>query len=203
TTTRGECREVRTMNVETYVELIWRCVRDGVDYPAELRGRLSFDDAYLIQLGLLTRYEQAGDEQAGWKVGLTAKAIQAQVGAQEPVFGFLLKSAHRPSGTTFDYGSLTRPGFENELCLTLGKGLRGPRVALEEAREAISHVAPAFEIIEGRGGANADLALALADNAQQRFFVTGAPSPLGEVDLAAVSVEVSVNGTGQERALGQ
>lgn len=191
------------MNTDTYIELMWRSVRDGSDYPAELRGKFSFDDAYPIQLGLLARYEQAGHRQVGWKVGLTSKAMQAQVGIPEPLFAFLLRSGHKPSGTVFDHGSLTRPGFENELCLTLGKGLRGPGVTLEQARDAISHVAPALEIIERRGGANADLALVLADNGQQRFFVTAAPSPLGTVDLAAVSVEVSVNDAVQERALGQ
>ena len=191
------------MTMETQVELMWRCARDGIDYPAELRGKFSFDDAYLIQLGLLARHEQAGNRQAGWKVGLTAKAMQAQLSIPEPLFGFLLESGHRSSSAVFDHGSLTRPGFENELCLTIGKSLRGPGVTLERAREAISHVAPALEIIERRGGANADLALALADNAQQRFFVTGARSPLGDIDLANVSVEVSVNGVVQERALGQ
>lgn len=191
------------MNVETYVELMWRCVSEGIDYPAELRGKLSFDDAYLIQLGLLARYEQAGDKQVGWKVGLTAKAMQAQIGIPEPVFAFLLRTGHRPSGSIFDYGALTRPGFENELCLTLGERLCGPGITLEQAREAISHVAPAFEIIERRGGSNADLALTLADNGQQRFFVTGEASPLAEVDLATVSVEVTINGAVQERALGQ
>lgn len=148
-------------------------------------------------------YERAGDKRVGWKVGLTAKAIQAQHGLHEPILGFLLKSGRRPSGSVLQYGSLTRPGFENELCLTLGESLQGPGVSPEQAREAISSVAPAFEIIERRGGANADLALVLADNAQQRFFVTGAPVSPAEVDLAAVSVEVSVNGVMQERALGQ
>jgi 2-keto-4-pentenoate hydratase len=85
------------VNVETCVDLMWRCVSEGIDYPAELRGKLSFDDAYLIQLGLLARYEQAGDEQVGWKVGLTAKAMQAQIGIPEPVFPRLLQQRCPPA----------------------------------------------------------------------------------------------------------
>jgi len=191
------------MTPESQVDLMWGCVTSRKDYPTELRGKFSFDDAHHIQLGLLARYEQAGDKQAGWKVGLTAKAMQAQLGIPEPLFGFLLESGHKCSGAIFAHASLARPAFENELCLTLGKSLHGPGVTLEEARAAISRVAPAFEIIERRGGANADLALALADNAQQRFIVTGAPSPLGDVDLATVSVEVISNGIVQETALGR
>ena len=189
------------MTLDQMVELMWRRIQEGADHPEELRGRVSFDDAYRIQFGLIERYGGAGEQQAGWKVGLTSKAMQAQLGIPQPVFGFLLQSGHRSTGTVFDYTSLTRPGFENELCLTVGTTLTGPGVTLEQARRAISYVAPALEIIERRGGSRADLGLALADNAQQKAFVTGVPMPLGTVDLAKVTLELSVNGVAQERAL--
>ena len=65
-------------------------------------------------------------------------------------------------------------------------------------------VAPAFEIIEKRGDFAADLNVSLADNAQQRFFVTGPAVPVrADTDLAAVSVEIRVNGAAAERALGR
>ena len=191
------------MTLDQMVELMWRRIQQGADYPEELRGKLSFDDAHRIQFGLIERYTCAGDQQAGWKVGLTSKAMQDQLGIPEPVFGFLLQSGHRSTGTVFDHMSLTRPGFENELCLTVGTTLTGPGVTLEQARRAISHVAPALEIIERRGGSSGDLALALADNAQQKAFVTGTTIPLGGGDLAKVTLELRVNGMVQERALGQ
>ena len=34
------------------------------------------DEAYRVQLGLLDRYLASGDRHTGWKVGLTAKAMQ-------------------------------------------------------------------------------------------------------------------------------
>ena len=163
---------------------------------------MTLDQAYKAQLELLARCERAGERQAGWKVGLTARAMQAQQGVYEPVFGFLLLSGHRPSGTGFDFSALIRPGFENELCLTLGRPLAGPGVTLEQARSAVSHVAPALEIIEKRGDFGADLALSLADNAQQKAFVTGAAVPLDALDLAEVTLDLAVNGVAQERARG-
>ena len=190
------------MTINSAVDTIWRGIQRGMHHPAELRGKLSLDDAYRVQLGLLACYERAGERQAGWKVGLTAKAMQAQQGVNEPVFGFLLRSGHRPTGTTFDFASLIRPGFENELCITIGTTLAGPGVTLERARGAISHVAPALEIIEKRGDLRADLALTLADNAQQKAFVTGMNVPLGELDLADVTLDLIVNGVAQERARG-
>ena len=163
---------------------------------------MTLDQAYRAQLELLARYERAGERQAGWKVGLTARAMQAQQGVYEPVFGFLLASGNRPSGAVFDFAGLIRPGFENELCLTLGAPLAGPGVTLEQARAAVSHVAPALEIIEKRGEFGADLALSLADNAQQKAFVTGTAVPLGALDPAEVTLELAVNGAVQERARG-
>jgi 2-keto-4-pentenoate hydratase len=54
---------------------------------------------------------------------------------------------------------------------------------------------PALEIVETRGNFTSQLALALADNAQQKFFVIGAAVPLThELDLAAIGVRVSING---------
>jgi 2-keto-4-pentenoate hydratase len=163
---------------------------------------VTLDQAYKAQLELLARCGRAGERQAGWKVGLTARAMQAQQGVYEPVFGFLLLSGHRPSDTTFDFSALIRPGFENELCITLGAPLAGPGVTLEQARAAVSHVAPALEIIEKRGDFGADLALSLADNAQQKAYVTGAALPLGALDLAEVTLELWINGVLQERARG-
>lgn len=163
---------------------------------------MTLDQAYRAQLELLARCEREGERQAGWKVGLTARAMQAQQGVYEPVFGFLLASGHRPSGTVFEFASLIRPGFENELCLTVGAPLAGPGVTLEQARAAVSHVAPALEIIEKRGDFGADLASSLADNAQQKAFVTGTALPLGALELAEVTLELAVNGAVQERARG-
>jgi 2-keto-4-pentenoate hydratase len=190
------------VNEAAALDAIWSGHRRGQHHPPEWQGRLTMVAAYRVQLGLLDRYVDSGDRHAGWKVGLTAKAMQEQQGVHEPVFGFLLASGHRDSGAVFTFGDLIRPGFENELCITLGRTLRGPGVSLDEARAAIAEVAPSLEIVERRGDFTADLNLALADNAQQRAFVTGPARPLGDLDLAEVTVDVLVNGAHREHALG-
>ena len=81
--------------------------------------------------------------------------------------------------------------------------MRGPGVTLEQARAAISAVAPALEIVETRGAIAGDLGLALADNAQQKAFVTGtAIAPPTGFHLSDATVEVLVNGQSMERASG-
>ena len=191
------------MSVEQAVDAFWESARRGIYSPPEWKGRLTREEAYRVQLGMLERYVRGGDRHAGWKVGLTSKAMQVQQRVHEPVFGFLLDSGARPSGTRFTYAELIGPGFENELCLTVGRTLRGPGITAEQAAAALSAVAPALEIIERRGDFAGDLNLALADNAQQKAFVTGAtvpPSAAG--DLGAVTVDVLVNGTHSETARG-
>ena len=192
------------MDLERMIESFWTRAREGVYYPPEWKGKLSASDAYRVQLGILDRLVSAGERQAGWKVGLTARAMQEQWGIYEPVFGFLLESGHRSSGATFAWEALIQPGFENELCLTVGTPLRGPGVTPGQARAAIRAVAPAFEIVERRGDFAADLNLALADNSQQKAFVTGPPaSPVAPgTNLAETAVEIVVNGATVERTRG-
>jgi len=181
---------------------LWDAMKEGRHMPREWMGKLSLDQAYRVQLALLARYEATGERQAGWKVGLTAAAMRAQWNIHEPCFGFLLESGNKPSGHAFRFDSLIAPGFENELCLRIGTRLAGPGVTRDQAAEAISHVAPALEIVEKRGPFSEDIALAMADNAQQIAFVTGAETPLAGHDLGAATVDVSVNGTSLDHATG-
>ena len=186
------------------IDAFWACARGRTAPPSEWMRRLSREDAYRVQLGVLARYVQAGERQAGWKVGLTSRAMQIQQKVHEPVLGFLLQSGEKPSGTRFAYADLINPGFENELCLTVGTTLRGPGVTTEQAQAALSAMAPAFEIIEKRGDFAADLNVSLADNAQQRAYVTGGAVPVpARFDLATVAVELAINGAVAERALGR
>ena len=58
----------------------------GEYFPRAWADRLSIDDAYRIQLGLIRdRCAQTGQRRIGWKVGLTARAIQQQFGFDDTV----------------------------------------------------------------------------------------------------------------------
>ncbi len=87
---------------------------------------------------------------------------------------------------------LFNPGFENELCLRLGKDLGGS-ITPEQARAAVDVVYPSLEIIETRGNLTEQLALALADNAQQKTVILGSPVPLPP-HPEAVEARVFING---------
>ena len=183
------------LDIDAAVAEFWRERARGVFFPPAWSGRLSLDDAYRIQLGLVARREAAGERRIGWKVGLTAAAIQQQFGVHEPVFGCLLESGVKLSGEHFRTASLIKPGFENEVCMRLGRELAGASVDQSEARRAVESCYPAFEIIETRGDFTKDLPLALADNAQQKAIVLGAETRLeDDCDPAAIGVVVEIGG---------
>ena len=191
-----------TIDTDAATESIWQHLQRGRHYPTEWGGKLDMRQGYLVQLGILQRYVARGERHAGWKVGLTAAAMRAQHNVHEPCFGFLLESGNKLSGHVFRHAELIQPGFENEICITLGETLQGPGITFEQARRAIREIAPALEIVEKRGNFSADLPLTMADNAQQKAFVTGAAVRLGDIDLAQASVTVYVDDAVRDRATG-
>ena len=165
----------------------------GEYFPTAWFNRLSLDDAYRILLGRIAR-RPAGARRVGWKVGLTSLAIQQQFGVHEPVFGCLLAEGLVNSGHVFHRDALIEPGFENELCIVFARDL-APDATREDIEVAIERVHPAFEIIETRGDLRTQLALAVADNAQQKAFVLGPPVARDALPgLDTVTVRVQING---------
>ena len=192
------------MNTEIIADALWQALEEGRHMPPEWAGKFDLQQGYEVQLALLQRRIHKGDKQSGWKVGLTAEAMRVQQKVHEPCFGFLLESGQHSSGHTYRFADLIEPGFENELCLTISKTLRGPHVTLEEVMEAVTHAAPALEIVEIRGPFAGNLALAMADNSQQKAYVTGSAVPLTADNraLADARVAVEVNSEISETAPG-
>lgn len=180
------------------IDSFWNARGRDVFFPAEWFDRLTLDEAYRIQLGLIDRRCAAGERHIGWKVGLTARPIQQQFGFHEPVFGCILESRH--SGHVFEPSDLIRPGFEPELCLRVKHPLAG-EVTVADVREAIDAVYASLEIIETRGDLSAQIALAMADNAQQKTIILGNPVPLGGLALDDVAATIRIND--QTVAIGQ
>jgi 2-keto-4-pentenoate hydratase len=178
------------------IDAFWEARQRGEYFPAAFFDKLTIERAYDIQLALIDRRVAAGEKHIGWKVGLTSAAIQQQFGFHEPVFGCILETV--PSGHVFAPSDLIQPGFENELCMRIGCDLPA-FITVDEARAAVDAVYPSLEIIETRGPFSAQIALALADNAQQKTVVRGAPVPL-PADLETIRATIAING--QEAATG-
>ena len=126
-----------TITNDSLIDAFWQARQQGIYFPPDYFGKLTIDQAYAVQLGLIERRCAAGERRIGWKVGLTAAAIQQQFGVHEPVFGCVLDS--KQSGHIFTPADLIAPGFENELCMRLRVDLAGT-ISLPEAHAAIDVV---------------------------------------------------------------
>ncbi len=167
----------------------------GEYFPKAWFSKLTLDEAYPIQLALIARRcAREGQRRIGWKVGLTAPAMQEQFRFKEPVFGCLLETGKVRSGHAFRHADIKGPGFENELCIEVARDI-APGASFDEVAASVGAIYPALEIVETRGDFAAQIALAMADNAQQHSFVLG-EARLG-VDPASIPQMVArarVNG---------
>lgn len=192
------------MTTQEAARLLWEENRAGRPFPSQLRGIASPDEGYHIQLEMLALQLAAGELQAGWKVGLTAKATQDYLGFHERIFGHMLQSGELACGAAHDFSRLKEPLFEPELCVVMGEALRGPGVTIAQARAAIAGAAPAVEVVEVRAVPGDGLPVTLADNSAHRAYIMGAlTSPLDAgLALQATTTEIHINGEPAERAGG-
>jgi len=137
----------------------------GEHFPRAWFDRLTLDDAYRILLARIAHRQRQGARRIGWKIGLTATAIQQQLGVHEPVFGCLLAEGLVNSGHIFRRDALIEPAFENELCIVLDRDLP-PGATYADVAVGIIQVDTAFKIIKTLSKRAGQLALALADNGE-------------------------------------
>ncbi|PBC77068.1 2-oxo-3-hexenedioate decarboxylase/2-keto-4-pentenoate hydratase [Streptomyces sp. TLI_235] len=172
----------------------------------ELHDGLDLVGAYAVQ-DINTRLRlAAGDRLVGRKVGLTSLPMQRQLGVDEPDFGVLFQSMVIPDGGTVASGDMVAPRAEAEIAFVLGRPLGGPEVTADEAREAVSQVVLAVEIIDSRiADWRITLADTVADNASSARVVVGRPvdaTPQLMAGLKDESLELYVDGEQAARGLG-
>jgi 2-keto-4-pentenoate hydratase len=156
-------------------ERLWRAAREGVlvAAPSAQFPDLSVDEAYAIQGELLDRMKRAGQQPAGWKVGMTA-AIGRAADAPGPISGELLSGMLVADGEAVRAAELHEPEVEGEIAFVLDRPLRGPGVTVQDVLAATRGVLPAIEIIAGRLEApDPTVADCIADNAFSARAVLG------------------------------
>lgn len=166
---------------------------------APLRDHVGTGDgagAYAIQ-AINTRYWQdQGRRIVGRKVGLTAKAVQAQLGVDQPDFGVLFEDMEVADGGTVSPARLLQPKAEAEVAMILGADLPARAVSSEELAEAVSEVAAAIEIVDSRiADWKISFADTVADNGSSALFVLGRErKALAGLDLWTCGMVLERNG---------
>jgi 2-keto-4-pentenoate hydratase len=167
----------------------------GDHFPAWLPGSLDLDSALAVQLRLLRRRLDAGEQLGGWKVGLTSERARRALDADVRPFGFVLASHVFASGASVDAGSIRHAAIEPEFLFTVGAPLNGGGLSADDIRAGIERVAAGFEINERRAGsARPDLAAMATDRMTQWGIVEGGAVDPRAVDLGEVVVHMWCDG---------
>jgi 2-keto-4-pentenoate hydratase len=164
--------------------------------------QLPFDKAFAVQLAVAQLFADQGDQIGAWKVGMTSGRSRDMMGADFRPFGYVLQNRILQSGNTIELGTMLNCQVEPELCLILGSRLSGP-VSVQEARNAVRGIAPAFEVNEVRvhGGRDADHGVLIADGLGQWGIVIGAEVEAPD-DLDGIEVELRHGEELETRATG-
>lgn len=164
-------------------------LRDGLE-PTDSAG------AYAVQ-AINTRYwEEAGRRIVGRKVGLTAQAVQAQLGVDQPDFGVLFDDMAIADGGVLPASAVLQPKAEAEVAILLGADLPDPATTREAVEAAVAGVTAAIEIVDSRiADWKISFADTVADNGSSAFFVLGdTVRPLAGLDLWSCGMVLEVNG---------
>jgi len=164
-------------------------MRDGLE-PADAAG------AYAVQ-AINTRYWQdSGRKIVGRKIGLTAKAVQVQLGVDQPDFGVLFEDMRVADGGHLDPERALQPKAEAEIAFVLGADLSDPATTVEQIATAVARVHVAIEIVDSRiADWKITFADTVADNGSSAFFVLADEGlPLAGLDLEGAEMKLTING---------
>ncbi|MDF7775410.1 fumarylacetoacetate hydrolase family protein [Sphingomonas sp. AOB5] len=163
-------------------------LRDGLD-------PLDVDGAYAVQTINTRFWEAQGRRIVGRKAGLTAKAVQVQLGVDQPDFGALFEDMQVADGGFLDPARALQPKAEAEIAFTLGTDLPDPETDAEQAAAAIRSVHAAIEIVDSRiADWKISFADTVADNGSSAFFVLGEGKPLAGLDIYSAGMVMEIDG---------
>jgi 2-keto-4-pentenoate hydratase len=132
--------------------------------------------AYAVQRANTEFWTKQGRRLVGRKIGLTAKAVQRQLGVDQPDFGMLLADRTVGDGEEIDPGLVMQPRVEAEIALIIERDLTAERPTVADVIRATAFAVPAIEVVSSRI-ADWDIRIVdtIADNASFGLYVLGGP----------------------------
>ncbi|CCQ92239.1 2-oxopent-4-enoate hydratase [[Clostridium] ultunense Esp] len=136
---------------QEFAKLLWeaRLKRNPIKPLTALWPDMTVDDAYAIQNWLIQFYLANGDRPVGFKLGFTSLEMRRAMGIHDSNYGILLASMIQLSPAKAN-DNLIHPRVEPEIAMRIGYRLSGTDITLARVRDAITHVAPALEIVDSR-----------------------------------------------------
>jgi 2-keto-4-pentenoate hydratase len=167
-----------------------------IDPIAAELGENNVAAAYAVQAEVTKHGIAGGRRLIGRKIGLTSKAVQQQLGVDQPDYGALFADMEIETGGEVRASRLIQPRIEAEIAVVLDRDLPERDVTLGELMRAVAYVVPALEIVDSRiRDWKITILDTVADNGSSARFVLGAaPKRLTDVDLEACGMAMTRNG---------
>lgn len=171
-----QAKQKPMFTIREAAQRLWEAQRSGGEPPEELKGRLTMEHAYPVQMEVLALHLAAGQTLAGWKIGQTSRPMRQATGATSPALGYLLGGRGFASPHRLELAGARDCALEPELAFILAQSLQGPGITRERVREAVASVAPAFELVRSDPRWT-EPAFKRAGNAGQWGYVLGQAVP--------------------------
>jgi 2-keto-4-pentenoate hydratase len=178
--------------------LLYRAERERRPVPplTDERPAMTAADAYAVQQVTVGLRRDAGERVHGYKVGLTSKPMQQQLGVDQPDYGPILSGMLLRDAAAVPVAELIQPRVEAEIAFVLERPLRGPGVTAIDVLRASAGVVAALEIVDSRiQGWRIKLADTIADLASSARVVLGSRLvPLDGIDAGLIGVVLERGG---------
>ncbi|WP_283843066.1 2-keto-4-pentenoate hydratase [Bradyrhizobium sp. Ce-3] len=170
--------------------------RQPIDAIAGEIGEGNIEIAYAVQSEVTRRGVAGGRRLVGRKIGLTSKAVQQQLGVDQPDYGALFADMEVSTGEAIATARLIQPRVEAEIALVLERDLAGEDVTLGELMRSTAYAVAALEVVDSRiRDWKISILDTVADNGSSARYVLGAsPRRLTDVDLEACGMTMTRNG---------
>ena len=196
-------------SIQTIAERLDTAWRTHTPIPpiTESDGITDVPTAYAIQTHWTNMRLERGEKIVGRKIGLTSKAIQTQLGVDEPDYGNLWQSSFyeaKNGKVNIPAGDFLQPRIEGEIAFLFGKPLRGPNITPEQVLEAAEACAMGIEIVASRiADWRIKLVDTIADNASYGGFTLGPwDRHMKDSDLGALAMTIHHSGEFAAQGLG-
>ena len=147
--------------------------------------RGDLEAAYTVQQTNTDIWIKEGRRVIGRKIGLTAKAVQSQLGVDQPDYGIIYADMAVVDGDEINFDAVAQPKAEAEVALVLADDLDGNQITLLDLIDATAYALPAIEVVGSRIAKwDINILDTIADNASSGMIVLGTrPVLLDDIDL--------------------
>ena len=164
-------------------------VKDGIAV-------LGIEGAYAVQSELTRRAIVGARTLVGRKIGLTSKAVQTQLGVDQPDYGMLFADMEIADHEIIPLSRFLQPRVEAEIAFVLDRDLDDAEITLGKLIPAIAFALPAIEIVDSRiADWKISILDTIADNASSGAYVLGgSPAKIGDLDLRLCGMSMELKG---------